>query len=145
MPEPAFYLWHELLVFNKNFLHRFTQFFLSPLFAPSAVDREVKAVNSECDKNLPMDSWRLSQLLKSTSKDGHPFRKFNIGNHRTLAVTPKEKGIDIREELLKFHQIWYSSNIMTVAVLGKENLDDLEKMVVPLFLNVINKNVERPV
>ena len=92
-----------------------------------------------------MDKWRLSQLLKSTSKDGHPFKKFTTGNHKTLEVTPKEKGIDIRGELLKFHETWYSSNIMTVAVLGKENLDDLEKMTVPLFLNVINKNVEKPV
>ena len=33
---------------------------------------------------------------------------------------------------------------MSLAVLGKENLDDLEKMVADLFNNVSNKNVEGP-
>ena len=45
---------------------------------------------------------------------------------------------------MKFHSKWYSSNIMSLAVLGKENLDELEKMVTDLFNNVENKNVEGP-
>ena len=32
---------------------RFSQFFLSPLFTESATEREVKAVNSEHEKNIP--------------------------------------------------------------------------------------------
>ena len=49
-----------------------------------------------------------------------------------------------RDELLKFHKTWYSSNIMSLAVLGKESLDDLEDLVVTLFQNVENKNVTAP-
>ena len=49
-----------------------------------------------------------------------------------------------RDELLNFHKAWYSSNIMSLAVLGKESLDDLEEMVVALFQNVENKNVTAP-
>lgn len=33
--------------------------------------------------------------------------------------TPKEKNIDTREALLKFHKRYYSANIMTLCVLGK--------------------------
>jgi hypothetical protein len=41
------------------------------------------------------------------------------GNKQTLDIIPKEKGINVREELLKFHDTWYSSNIMALAILGK--------------------------
>lgn len=43
----------------------------------------------------------------------------HLGNKYTLKTAPKEKNINIREELLKFHSEWYSSNIMALAVLGK--------------------------
>ena len=49
-----------------------------------------------------------------------------------------------RDELLTFHKKWYSSNTMTLAVLGKECLVDLEDMVTKLFENVENKNVIAP-
>lgn len=122
-------------------LDRFAQFFLGPLFNESATEREVNAVNSEHEKNVSNDSWRMDQMDKSTSKPGHPYNHFGTGNKETLMRLPKEQGIDIREELLKFHAEWYSSNIMSLCVLGKEDLDTLEKMVVDLFSPTQNKNV----
>jgi insulysin len=35
---------------------------LKPLFTETATDREVKAVNSEHEKNIPSDSWRINQV-----------------------------------------------------------------------------------
>lgn len=58
---------------------RFAQFFTAPLFTPSAVEREVNAVNSENDKNLQNDTWRMHQLEKSTCKPGHDYTKFGTG------------------------------------------------------------------
>ena len=46
--------------------------------------------------------------------------------------------------MLKFHKTWYSSNLMTLSVIGKESLDDLENMVNVLFENVENKDVVGP-
>lgn len=125
-------------------LDRFAQFFLKPLFTESATDREVNAVDSEHVKNIPSDAWRLSQLEKATADPKHPYSKFGTGNKDTLDVIPKEKGIQVREELLKFHQKWYSANLMTLAILGQESLDDLEKLCVDLFAEVENRNVPSP-
>lgn len=100
-------------------LDRFAQFFLKPLFTESATDREVNAVDSEHVKNIPSDAWRLSQLEKSTANPEHPYSKFGTGNKETLDTIPKEKGIQVREELLKFHKQWYSANLMSLAVLGQ--------------------------
>ena len=58
---------------------RFAQFFLQPMFTESATEREVNAVNSENDKNLKNDQWRLHQLEKATSDPNHDFFKFGTG------------------------------------------------------------------
>nr|CAD7434187.1 unnamed protein product [Timema monikensis] len=120
-------------------LDRFAQFFLCPLFTESATEREVNAVNSEHEKNVPNDSWRMDQLEKSTARPEHPFSKFGTGNKETLDTLPKEHGVNVRSELLAFHDAWYSSNMMALAVLGRESLDELEQLVVTLFSAVRNK------
>jgi hypothetical protein len=51
----------------------------------------------------------------------------------TLLEKPKSLGLDVRQELLKFHDKWYSSNMMSLAVVGNQTIDELEKMVVELF------------
>lgn len=50
----------------------------------------------------------------------------------------------MRDELLKFHSEYYSSNIMGLCVLGKESLDQLQDLVVPLFEKTVNKSVAIP-
>ncbi|XP_074640666.1 insulin-degrading enzyme-like [Tubulanus polymorphus] len=127
-----------------NALDRFSQFFLNPLFTSSATEREVNAVDSENSKNIPSDGWRFNQLEKSTADPNHDFSKFGTGNKETLETIPKQKGLDVRDELLKFHDKYYSSNLMALCVLGKESLDELTDLVVKLFADVKNKNVKVP-
>ncbi|XP_068625858.1 insulin-degrading enzyme [Battus philenor] len=122
----------------------FSQFFISPLFTESATGRELSAVNSEHEKNTSQDTWRMDQLNKSTASPTHPYHKFGTGNRETLETIPKQKGIDVRKELLKFHEAWYSANVMTLVVLGKESLDELEAMVVPMFSEVQDRGVTAP-
>ncbi|XP_046885005.1 insulin-degrading enzyme isoform X2 [Hypomesus transpacificus] len=132
---------HEHL---EGALDRFAQFFLCPLFDESCKDREVNAVDSEHEKNLMNDAWRLFQLEKATGNPDHPFSKFGTGNKLTLETRPSKDGIDIRQELLKFHSTYYSANLMGLCVLGRESLDELTSMVVKLFGEVENKNVPVP-
>uniref|UniRef100_A0A674NT32 Insulin-degrading enzyme n=1 Tax=Takifugu rubripes TaxID=31033 RepID=A0A674NT32_TAKRU len=132
---------HEHL---QGALDRFAQFFLCPLFDESCKDREVNAVDSEHEKNLMNDAWRLFQLEKATGNPKHPFSKFGTGNKLTLETRPSNEGVDVRQELLQFHSAYYSSNLMGLCVLGRESLDELTSMVVQLFGEVENKNVPIP-
>ena len=84
------------------------------------------------------------QLERSMSKAGHDYGKFGTGSADTLDVIPKSQGIDVRSELLAFHSQWYSSNIMALTVVGKDDLDQLEAMVVDKFSLVVNKDVSVP-
>ncbi|XP_065349184.1 insulin-degrading enzyme-like [Cloeon dipterum] len=123
----------------------FSQLFLAPLFTEDAIVREVQAVNSEYEKNLANDSYRLHQLDKTTSSKDHPYSKFGIGNLQTLVEDPKKNGINVREALLKFHSTYYSSNIMSLVILGKDSLAKLQNTAVKLFGTIKNKRVTLPV
>lgn len=76
-------------------------------------------MNSEHEKNLQNDYWRLSQVEKFTSDPDHDYSKFGTGNKDTLDIIPKEKGISVRDSLLEFHKKYYSANIMALSLLGK--------------------------
>ncbi|KII88123.1 hypothetical protein PLICRDRAFT_160956 [Plicaturopsis crispa FD-325 SS-3] len=71
-------------------LDRFAGFFHSPLFAPSCTTRELNAVDSEHKKNHQADMWRIFQLNKELSKDGHVWKKFGSGNKESLSRAGKE-------------------------------------------------------
>ncbi|KAF1751249.1 hypothetical protein GCK72_017803 [Caenorhabditis remanei] len=127
-------------------LDRFVQFFLSPQFTESATEREVCAVDSEHSNNLNNDSWRFLQVDRSRSKPGHDYGKFGTGNKQTLLEDARKKGIEPREALLQFHKKWYSSDIMSCCIIGKESLDVLESYLGTLEFDAIeNKKVSRQV
>jgi len=126
-------------------LDRFSHFFKTPLFTESCVEREVCAVQDEHDKNVCNDGWRLMQVEKNTCDKTHSYSKFGTGNKDTLMIELEKRGVKARDVLIDFHKQWYSSNVMGLAVLGKESLDELESMVVPMFSCIENSEVEAPV
>lgn len=128
----------------EDALDRFSQFFIAPLFNEEVTDREINAVNSEHEKNLSQDMWRVKQVNKSLCKVSHAYNRFGSGNKQTLYENPRQNNINVRNELMKFHNQWYSPNIMSLAVFGKESLDDLERFVVQMFSQIENKNVKAP-
>ncbi|KAG2687103.1 hypothetical protein I3843_09G037900 [Carya illinoinensis] len=121
-------------------LDRFAQFFIKPLMSADATMREIKAVDSENQKNLLSDAWRMNQLQKHLSMEGHPYHKFSTGSLDTLEVRPKARGLDTRLELLKFYKENYSANLMHLVVYAKENLDKIENMVEQKFQDIQNAN-----
>lgn len=125
-------------------LDRFAQFFVAPLFTPSATEREMHAVHSENAKNLQNDHRRLYQLDKSLSNPAHPFHKFGTGNLDTLGHEPKAKGVDVRKALLEFHETYYSASIMKLVIYGKEDLATLARWATERFSAVRNSGRSFP-
>ncbi|GMN54728.1 hypothetical protein TIFTF001_023858 [Ficus carica] len=130
-------------------LDRFAQFFIKPLMSADATTREIKAVDSENQKNLLSDAWRMIQasLLMETplplAQKVYQFLQFAtyVGNWDTLEVRPKEKGLDTRHELLKFYEENYSANLMHLVVYAKDNLDKIQGLVEENFKDI--KNTKR--
>jgi len=125
---------------NKAFegaLDRFSEFFKSPLFNASSVNREINAVDSEHKKNLQNDSRRLDQILMNHTNPNSKLNRFTTGNTETLRKN------DIREKLLQFHNENYSSNLMTLTLLGNHSMEMMEKYALQYFSEIPNKNLPR--
>ncbi|KAL4151111.1 hypothetical protein PRNP1_010497 [Phytophthora ramorum] len=125
-------------------LDRFAQFFIAPLFTPSATEREVNAVDSESTNYLQDDSWRINQLERGLGNVKHPYHKFGVGNKETLSVTPAEQGIDVREQLLTFYHEFYSASIMKLVIYGKEDVETLSQWACELFTEIPNSMRRSP-
>ncbi|EDK46772.1 conserved hypothetical protein [Lodderomyces elongisporus NRRL YB-4239] len=125
-------------------LDRFAQFFISPLFSKTCKDREINAVDSENKKNLQNDDWRLYQLDKMFSNPDHPYNGFSTGNYQTLHVEPELRGVNVRDVLMQFHKDYYSSNLMSLVIMGKEDLDTLSKWAIKKFLPILNQSLSVP-
>lgn len=118
-------------------LDQFAQFFVAPLFNAEYVQREVNAVNSEYRARIRDDQRRELAVFKAQVNQNHPFAKFSVGNLDTLQVSNEAA---LREQLLAFYRKNYSANIMTLTVIGRESLDELEALVLPKFSGVENRS-----
>lgn len=111
-------------------LDRFSQFFTAPLFTAKYVDRERNAVHSEYKAKIKNDFRRQYDALRQLISTWHPSSKFSVGNLDTLADRP---GAPVRDALLDFYQRFYTAERMTLVVLGRESLAELQSMVVDRF------------
>lgn len=119
-------------------LDRFSRFFVAPLFNQDYVDRERHAVESEYRLKIKDDSRREWDVLRELANPQHPFAKFSVGNLETLADRDDKP---VRDDLLAFYQHYYSANMMTLVVLGNEDLDSLEAAVEQRFKEVPNHSL----
>ncbi|NQZ33326.1 MAG: insulinase family protein [Oceanospirillaceae bacterium] len=121
-------------------IERFAQFFIAPLFDPLYIQRERKAVHSEYQSKLKDDAQRNYHALKQFINPLHPEHNFFIGSLNSLSDT---KQSTIREDLINFYQQQYSANRMTLVVLSKAPLSELEALVVANFSAITNKNLSK--
>lgn len=120
-------------------LDRFSRFFVAPLFNPEFVDRERNAVESEYRLRLKDDGRREWDVLRELANPEHPIGLFSVGNLETLADRENDA---VRNDLLAFYERYYSANLMTLAVLGREDLDTLEAAVRTRFAEIPDRGVE---
>ena len=128
----------------REALDRFAQFFTAPLFTESATDRELNAVHSEHQKNLQSDERRMYQLKSSCANKLHPFSRFSTGSKETLHDIPRDSGIDVRAEMLKFHDANYSANLMSLCIIAPYSLDLLQTWTIDLFSAIPNHHRQDP-
>ena len=119
-------------------MDRLAQFFIKPDISEDAVSREVLAVNSENEKNQQSDGWRKDQLLRSLASKGHPYHKFGTGSNVTLNVP------HIADKLSEWYHKHYGAPVMTLAVVGKEDLDTLAKWAEESFGPIPSRNATVP-
>ena len=137
--ESTNYMFEVAAEYLEPTLDLFAQFFIEPLFTESGTNREVEAVQSEHAKNLQSDNWRMQRLNEVLASKKHPLSKFGTGTSKTL-----QAHVDLRDQVIEFWKTHYSANIMKLVVLGKDSLEDLERMVRDKFSAIENKQIGPP-
>ncbi len=122
-------------------LDRFAQFFIAPLFNEEYVNRERNAVNSEYQSNLENDGRRSYSIFKQVMNPEHPLAQFSVGSLDTL----QDKAAGSLEQALHEHYArYYSANMMSLAIIGQESLDELEALALTYFQAIENRNADAP-
>lgn len=122
-------------------LDRFAQFFIAPLFTEEYVEREKNAVHSEYKAKIKDERRKSADVFKSVINQQHPFAKLSVGNLETLANGDDKAGQgSLREQLLDFYDQNYSASIMTLVLVGRESLDELEAIARQKFSSIRNND-----
>ena len=106
-------------------LRRMADTLANPLLDPVYADKERNAINAEMESKKHSDGRRLAMLSLSTLNPEHPATHFTGGNLETLSDKP---GSILHEELIRFHQTWYSANLIKGVLYGPQSLDELEAL-----------------
>ena len=118
-------------------LQIFLHFFVSPLFTASSLEREVKAVHSEDEKNHSSDYWCMDEIRKlHVANPAHPHSRYGNGNLKTLWTQPRERGVDVRGILLQFFERHYVANNACLAVYTDQPGDAILAKVAPVLLRM---------
>jgi insulysin len=136
-------------IFNNGIEHLtdvFSQFFIEPLFLIDSINREINAINSEHQKNINNDYWRLQQLLHNISIKNHNYNKFTTGNFNTL----KKDNNKLREQMISFFNDYYVSNNIGVCIISKLKISEQKKIIQNSFGLIKNKKgkqfiIEKPI
>jgi len=125
-------------------LDQFSEFFKTPLLTVEHMDRERKNVDSEFRMYLNQDNWRVVDVNKETSSPGHPFHRFSVGNVETLPGDKKA----LHAALTQFHQTFYSSDRMTLVLVGPQSIKQLMATAQKYFSDIVKKEtpdtIEQP-
>ncbi|KAI5186049.1 hypothetical protein NEHOM01_1252 [Nematocida homosporus] len=115
--------------YGKEALSILSRFFIEPRMSETVLDREKKVVDSEMKRNLTDQNTRRLVLMSNFIKKTHPMSKFNIGSEKTLAKTT-------RADLMSFWKYHYTPRNMTLAIFGKESLEELKGYATEFFSDV---------
>ena len=113
-------------------LERLAQFFIAPLFSPEYLEREVNAVHSEWSGTLQNDARLRLTALRQAFNPEHPAARFSAGNKESLDINSDE----MRQALVDFYTSYYTTDRMTLVVLGKESTRQLRTMVETHFSSI---------
>jgi len=125
-----------------------------PLVRTASLERELQAVDSEHSKNMANDHWRLDQLCRTLwaqAQQQHAYGNFGTGNRASLlqAVVSSTAGGEsseesskeeqyqqLRNQIMAFFQRYYTASNMTLCVLGKQSVAELQSLVEEIFSKI---------
>ncbi|WP_444989315.1 insulinase family protein [Halomonas mongoliensis] len=124
-------------------LDRFSQFFISPLFNADQLESERNIVHSEYMARIRDDARRENDVLNLLLNPENPTTGFSVGSRETLADRPEGEP-SLRERVIDFYERHYDANVMHLALIGPQDLDELEALVAERFAAIPDRGLTIP-
>jgi len=101
-------------------MDRFAQFFIAPLFKPEMVGRELNAVNSEHEKNVPDQFRQTWEIMRGTAKNSSVVSHFYTGTKESLHHGDNTTVAALK----KYHEENYCAPRMHLVMVSKKTLEE---------------------
>ncbi|KAJ2008258.1 metalloprotease [Coemansia thaxteri] len=113
--------------------------FINLPFDKEFFTNELNEVDSDQMKVQSNNLWRDFQLAGKFAELDHSNAEFMQWCIAALKSSAKTHGLDLYDELLKYYTMYYSSDIMKLAVHGKRSLDQMVEWTVAKFSAIKSK------
>ena len=126
-------------VFNDGVEHLmdiFSRFFIDPLFNENSVQREINAVNSEHEKNINNDNWRINQIIGNLAKKDNNYNTFATGSNKTM------DNKTIRTKMIEFYNKYYVSENISISIVSNIDIKKQLELVKETFGQIPKKTKE---
>ncbi|MGO1396340.1 MAG: insulinase family protein [Halomonas sp.] len=124
-------------------LDRFSEFFLSPLFNADRLESERNIVHSEYMARIRDESRRENDVLNQLLNPDNSTTGFAVGSRDTLA-SPPEGEPTLRERVIEFYHNHYDANVMNLAIVAPQPLEQLEALVAERFADIADNDLSAP-
>eukprot|EP00828_Plagiopyla_frontata_P020903 TRINITY_DN2690_c0_g1_i1.p1 TRINITY_DN2690_c0_g1~~TRINITY_DN2690_c0_g1_i1.p1 ORF type:complete len:646 (+),score=109.29 TRINITY_DN2690_c0_g1_i1:136-1938(+) len=121
----------------------FSRFFIDPLLAQEYINSEIDAITNEYEISLTSQGWQQMFALRQIANKTHPFSYFSCGNRDTLMTEPQLKGKNVYHAMENFYNQHYSSNIMSLVVISKEDPEKMLDVINNKFISIKNKQLDQ--
>jgi len=111
----------------------FSEFFKTPKFSVSSVDREIDAVNAEFVMHSQEDSAVQEMLLQHLANQDLNTSMFGWGNSKTLRALPAE---ELRTRVVEYWTKYFTAPNLRVVLLSDLSIPRMYKMAVKYFSGV---------
>lgn len=118
---------------------RLANLFISPIFPKDSVVREVSNIDSEFQRRSHTLFIVLETMSQEICDPSHSYHFGLGGNRESLLFSAQKRNSSLEIEARHFFESSYSSNIMVATVVGRQTLDELTAIVVPLFSAIPNR------
>ncbi|EWH08239.1 peptidase, M16 (pitrilysin) family protein [Catenovulum agarivorans DS-2] len=108
-----------------------------PLLFAELTDKEITAVDNEWHRAKQNDNFISHRVLANIFNSNHSLSRFTMGNRQTLTAHSNKQ---LKQALLRFHQQYYSANLMKLVIAGNQPISELVKLAKQTFSSVPNRN-----
>ena len=113
-----------------------------PLFDREMIRKEINNVNSEISMRMTFNkNLAYYKMVKKIGNYGCHLFSDGFAN-----IDPTTVDLDqLRREIIEFHEKYYSANIMTLAVISDDNMEDIRDIIEKTFSKIPDKGIVRDI